>query len=194
MKYAKRWLVLALIVACLPLAACAKKPAASTKSQPAKIEKIPGTDFSRVTLTAKAAERLGIETALVREAKAAVQPASLPAKTTPIAGKPAAATQLTTSPVKTGDPVPAVVVKTATADAARTVVPYASLIYDQKGRTWVYTKPEPKTEPLAFVRHAITIDRIEGDDVFCTAGPPAGTVVLTTGAAEMYGTEFKVGH
>jgi hypothetical protein len=27
-----------------------------------------------------------------------------------------------------------------------------------------------------------------------SAGPPAGTAVVTTGAAEVYGTEFEVDH
>src|SRR6185295_8517810 len=35
--------------------------------KPVQLEPIPGTGTKRITLTAKAAERLGIETALVRE-------------------------------------------------------------------------------------------------------------------------------
>ena len=43
--------------------------------------------------------------------------------------------------------------------ARRPVVPYASVLYDAKGVTWVYTSPEP----LVFVRHRITVDYIDGD-------------------------------
>ncbi len=39
----------------------------SVKTEPAKVEPIQGTDFKQVTLTAKAAERLGIKTVPVRE-------------------------------------------------------------------------------------------------------------------------------
>jgi len=70
------------------------------------------------------------------------------------------------------------------------VVPYASLIYDPNGRTWVYTSPAPRT----FVRHEVEIDRIVGDLVVLKAGPPTGTVVASLAVAELYGTEFAVGH
>jgi hypothetical protein len=72
----------------------------------------------------------------------------------------------------------------------RPVVPYSSLIYDQKGQTWVYTSPQPRT----FVRHKIDVDYIDGDVVILKDGPPAGTVVASVAVAELYGAEFKVGH
>jgi len=74
--------------------------------------------------------------------------------------------------------------------AVRRAVPYSSLIYDAQGATWVYTSPEPRT----FVRHKVNIDYIDGDVVFLIDGPPAGTVVASVGVAELYGTEFSVGH
>ena len=43
--------------------------AADERGGPAKVEKIDGSDLKRVTLTAKAIERLGLETAPVREEK-----------------------------------------------------------------------------------------------------------------------------
>lgn len=70
------------------------------------------------------------------------------------------------------------------------VVPYSSLIYDPKGQTWVYTSPAPRT----FVRHKIEIDRITGESVMLKEGPPAGTTIASVAVAELYGTEFKVGH
>lgn len=69
-------------------------------------------------------------------------------------------------------------------------VPYSALIYDIKGGTWVYTNPEPRT----FVRQRVEVDDIEGDVAFLEEGPPVGTVVVSVGVAELYGTEFKVGH
>jgi hypothetical protein len=71
----------------------------------------------------------------------------------------------------------------------RKVIPYAAVLYDAKGNTWVYTNPEP----LVFVRQSIQIDTIVGDDVFLGDGPPVGTAVVTVGGAELYGTEFGVG-
>jgi hypothetical protein len=73
---------------------------------------------------------------------------------------------------------------------AQKVVPYSALIYDTHGQTWVYTSPQQRT----FVRHAVTVDRIEGDTAYLSEGPPAGTVVATVAVIEIYGTEYAVGH
>ena len=70
------------------------------------------------------------------------------------------------------------------------VIPYASLLYDAEGGTWTYTSPEP----LVFVRERVTVRRIRGDRVFLSEGPSAGTRVVVVGAAELWGTEFGVGH
>jgi multidrug efflux pump subunit AcrA (membrane-fusion protein) len=70
------------------------------------------------------------------------------------------------------------------------VIPYAAVIYDPKGNTFTYTSPEP----LTYVRQEIEIDHIDGDRVVISDGPPAGTEVVTVGAAEVYGTEFEVAH
>ena len=70
----------------------------------------------------------------------------------------------------------------------RKVVPYAAVIYDLSGATWVYTNPAP----LAFVRESITIDFIEGDRAVLVNGPSSGTKVVTVGVAELYGAETGV--
>ena len=72
----------------------------------------------------------------------------------------------------------------------RRVVPYSSLIYDPNGQTWVYTS----AKPLTFVRHKVEVDYIEGDVAVLNDGPPTGTVVASVGVAELYGTEYEVGH
>lgn len=63
-----RWVVALLFIAALPLSACSQSTEATeADAQPAKVEKVKGTSLKRVVLTSKAAERIGIETALVRE-------------------------------------------------------------------------------------------------------------------------------
>jgi hypothetical protein len=74
-------------------------------------------------------------------------------------------------------------------DTQRKVVEYAAVVYDAKGDTYVYTNPKP----LVFVKQAITVDYIEGDLAVLSAGPPVGTVVVTTGSAELLGMETGVG-
>ena len=69
-----------------------------------------------------------------------------------------------------------------------TVVPYAALIYDGSGASWVYTSPEP----LTYVRAAVAVARIVDDRVLLRDGPPIGTQVVTTGAAEVYGAELEI--
>jgi hypothetical protein len=108
---------------------------------PSHVEPIEGSELSRVTLSERAAQRLGIETAEVSSEE--------------IEGTP------------------------------RQVIPY-----DTKGATWAYTSPEP----LTFVRQSITINAIDGDRAVLSEGPDDGTVVVSVGAPELYGTEYKVGH
>ena len=71
----------------------------------------------------------------------------------------------------------------------RKVVPYAAVLYDTKGDTWTYIS----AESLIFVRQKVKVDYIEGDQVYLTEGPAAGTTIVTSGAAELYGTETGVG-
>ena len=100
----------------------------------------------KVTLDARAAERIGLQTAAVREEMVG--------------------------------------------SARRLVVPYGAIMYDPKGVTWTFTNPHP----LVYVRHKIVVENIEGDRVILLEGPPAGTVVVTVGAAELMGAEHKYGH
>jgi hypothetical protein len=71
-----------------------------------------------------------------------------------------------------------------------TVIPYDAVIYGADGKTYAYKAPEP----LTYVRQQIDIDHVAGDSVMLSDGPPAGTQVVTVGAAEVYGTEFEVAH
>jgi len=67
-------------------------------------------------------------------------------------------------------------------------IPYAAVIYDIEGNTWVYTNPEP----LVFVRAPIVIDRIDGDMAILSKPLDANTTVVTVGVAELWGTETGV--
>jgi hypothetical protein len=68
------------------------------------------------------------------------------------------------------------------------VVPYAALIYDGAGKTYVYTSPRR----LTYLRSEVQVGRVRGDRVLLVDGPPAGSNVVTVGAAQVYGTELEI--
>ena len=70
------------------------------------------------------------------------------------------------------------------------IVPSEAVIYDAEGKAYAYTAPEP----LTFVRKEIVVDHVAGDSAVLSDGPPAGTEIVTVGAAQVYGTEFEVAH
>jgi hypothetical protein len=148
------WTVGILILAGLLLSACTRTSADMTikddKMKPVKVEPIEKTGLSRVILTARAAERLDVQTAPAVEVQVAQSPGQPPRK----------------------------------------VVPYAAVLYDAQGDTWVYTSPEP----LVYVRYPIKVDYIDGDQAVLSDGPPVGTQVVTLGGAELFGAEFEIGH
>lgn len=69
-------------------------------------------------------------------------------------------------------------------------VSYWAILYDSSGKTWVYTNPEPRV----YLRQAVTVERINGAVALLSEGPAAGSVVVTTGAEELYGAEFDTAH
>jgi hypothetical protein len=149
MRHSKRWIaILGLLIAFPQLSACSQTLAEATGGEePATVEQVEGSeDVSRLTLTPKAVERLGIQTAPVREET--------------VAGK------------------------------RRKVVPYGAVLYLADGKTSVYVTSAANV----YVREPITVDHIEGDRAILSAGPAAGTMVVTVGTAELYGTETGVGH
>jgi hypothetical protein len=70
----------------------------------------------------------------------------------------------------------------------RLVIPYAALLYLPDGTTITYTNPDGHS----YVREQVSVDSIRGDQAVLTAGPPAGTKVVTTGGAELWGAEFGI--
>lgn len=70
-------------------------------------------------------------------------------------------------------------------DSDTLVVPWASIIYDIYGGTWVY-------ESLGehqFARRRVQVSRVVGELAALASGPSIGTKVVTDGAAELFGTE-----
>lgn len=89
---------------------------------------------------------------------------------------------------KPGEPV-TVEMAVGEPDPPRRIIPFASVLYDPKGKAWTYTNPQP----LRYVRVPIEIAYIENGEAYLTDGPPAGTVVVTDGSVELYGAESKLG-
>jgi hypothetical protein len=63
-----RFTLMGIVVSVLPLAACSQHEShAAHAEHPAQVDKIEGSELSRVTLTERAAERIDLQTASVRE-------------------------------------------------------------------------------------------------------------------------------
>ena len=68
-------------------------------------------------------------------------------------------------------------------------VDQAALVYDKKGKPWVFTV----IGPLTYVRAAVGIKEVdENNALILSSGPPAGTEVVTVGAIELWGTELEI--
>jgi hypothetical protein len=136
-----RWLITGLAVTALALGACNSGTSSAPKTEAITIAEDEASGTKTLTLSEKAAERLGVETAEVAGAGSAM------------------------------------------------TIPYAAIVYDASGKTWTYVT----AQPLVYQRAEITVDEIDGETARLSAGPPAGTQVVTTGAAELYGAEIGVG-
>ena len=79
--------------------------------------------------------------------------------------------------------------KMAADGAGVMTAPYAAIVYDGKGKTWVYTNPEP----LVYVRAPVVVDSIKGPIAMLKSGPATGTTVVVVGVAELYGAESGIG-
>jgi hypothetical protein len=71
-------------------------------------------------------------------------------------------------------------------DDKQKIVPYSAVYYDAKGTAWVYINPKP----LTFERRRVAVDRVVGNLAILSEGPPAGTPVVSVGAALLYGAEI----
>lgn len=68
-------------------------------------------------------------------------------------------------------------------------VPQDAVLYAPDGSTFVYTSPAART----FLKAAVTVSGMSGDVATLSAGPPAGTQVVTVGGSELYGVETGLG-
>jgi hypothetical protein len=67
-------------------------------------------------------------------------------------------------------------------------VEHAALVYDQKGKPWVFTVVGPRT----YVRAPVEIEEIDDELMILATGPRPGTEVVTVGAIELWGAELEV--
>ena len=67
-------------------------------------------------------------------------------------------------------------------------VDHAALVFDKAGKPWVFSVVGPRT----YVRTTVTIKEIQDNVVTLSAGPPAGTQVVTVGAIELWGAELGI--
>ena len=67
-------------------------------------------------------------------------------------------------------------------------VDHAALVFDKAGKPWVFSVVGPRT----YIRAAVTIKEVQDNVVTLSAGPPAGTQVVTVGAIELWGAELGI--
>jgi len=68
-------------------------------------------------------------------------------------------------------------------------IPWDAVVIDIHGGTWVYQKTAERT----FQRQRVLVRFVRGDVAALESGPPIGSLVVTNGVAELFGTEFGVG-
>lgn len=83
----------------------------------------------------------------------------------------------------------AVDIPTASSQTESLVLPFHAVLHDIHGGQWVYEKMEGHR----YVRRRIQVARLAGEEAILSSGPVAGTLVVTDGAAELFGTEFMTG-
>jgi len=74
------------------------------------------------------------------------------------------------------------------------VIPAAAILYDIYGGTWVYVQSTNSGDGGSkFARSRVLLEWVEGDQAIVSQGPAIGTLIVTDGAAELFGTEFGAG-
>ncbi|MBI3683195.1 MAG: efflux RND transporter periplasmic adaptor subunit [Acidobacteria bacterium] len=71
----------------------------------------------------------------------------------------------------------------------RVQVPSEAIVYDIHGGAWVYEEVGPQ----AYARRRVEVERIAGGRAYIARGLQTGARIVTTGAAELFGTEFGAG-
>lgn len=112
-----------------------------------------------------------------------------PALIKPVAGSQIPQLQLTERAVqRLGIVTQPVRQTTMTGQPAHEVIPYSAVVYDTDGSTWAYVNTAART----YERKPIAVTEIDGATALLSAGPAAGTAVVTVGAAELLGTEYDI--
>ncbi len=92
------------------------------------------------------------------------------------------------TPLRAGERV-AVEIPTLDSKLEALVIPFNAVLHDIHGGQWVYVQ----TAEHIYTRKRIQVARIAGTNAVLASGPPAGTKIVTDGAAELFGTEFMTG-
>jgi hypothetical protein len=111
-----------------------------------------------------------------------------PSKVEPLKGTPYSRVILTAEAARRVGIRTARIRPDGSAGARRMVMPFDAVVYDAEGHTFAFTSPRP----LVYVRRPVRIARIDGARAVLAKGPPAGTPVVTVGAAELLGVEYGV--
>lgn len=64
-------------------------------------------------------------------------------------------------------------------------VPWAAVVYDTHGGTWVYELVGPRK----FARRRVVVGHTVGADAVLSSGPPAGTRIVTAGVQQLFAAE-----
>jgi hypothetical protein len=67
-------------------------------------------------------------------------------------------------------------------------VEHAALVFDKRGKPWVFMVVGPRI----YVRAPVEIKEIDDELMILASGPPPGTEVVTVGAIELWGTELEI--
>lgn len=80
------------------------------------------------------------------------------------------------------------------AEAERLVVPWAAILHDHHGTEWVYEQQEERVFRRRRVLVDYTVSTPDGELAVLAGRLPDGMKVVVDGTAELFGTEFGVGH
>lgn len=69
------------------------------------------------------------------------------------------------------------------------VVPWASVLHDIHGGSWVYEN----SAPHVYTRRRVQVRHVIGEQAVLASGPKVDVLVVTDGAAELFGTELGTG-
>lgn len=68
-------------------------------------------------------------------------------------------------------------------------VPSPAIIYDVNGGAWVYEKAGERV----YARRRVSVDQTAGGRAYLSGGVRAGTAIVVSGVAELWGTEYGAG-